>query len=175
MIQPRFLCTALFSVLSTLSLLIAAPAQTPIHRVSDPASGLSYVPPPGWRADSSMDNKFCHASFVNGFEACFTIGVRGSMASADHYLQEKAAEIAENTPALHVRSRGPFVTTSGLRGGRILFDVNKPGMPGARRTLLYVLAAPHDQKICVITDALSSDGGKYDAALDACMKTFVLK
>jgi len=157
----------------------AAPASAPAKRAVVPDTGLSYVPPLGWQTDSTssriMNNEFCHAAFAGSFEANFSIGVRGSTASADHYLQEKAAEIMENTPALHVQSRVPFVTASGLRGERAVLDVRKPGTPRATRTILYVLAAPQDQKICVITEALSSDGTKYDAALDACVKTFTVK
>ena len=163
-----------FCVLSTELAAAPPPAGT---RVTVPATGLSYVPPPGWRANSStgMDNKFCHASFVNGFEANFTIGVRASPDSTERILQDKAAEIIDNTPSLHVLSRQPFVTASGLRGGRILLDVKKPGAPKARRTLLYVLGASHFRKIIVITDSLSADGSKNDATLDACVKTFTVK
>ena len=169
---------------------IAAPSQTalPRTRVAVPDSALSYVPPPGWRTESSSltpeDNKFCHAAFANGFAANFSIGVRDSAATSDHYLSaatsdhylsEKAAEIIDDTPTLHIVSRAPFVTTSGLRGGWMGLDVRRPGAPRARRTILYVVTAPHDQKVCVITEALSSDGSKYDAALDACVKTFAVK
>ena len=176
---------ATFCLLGTMVVLasgaIAAPSPAPAKgtRVSVPDSGLSYMPPLGWRTQSSSltreDNKICNAPFENSFSPNFSIGVRDSTATADHYLSEKAAEIIDDTPAMHIVSRAPFITASGLRGGRVVLDVRKPAAPRATRTVLYVFAVPHDQKICMITDALSSDGSKYDAVLDACAKTFTVK
>lgn len=153
----------------------AMPASGLAARLSEPAGGFSYVPPPGWHIRTFPGAKY-RISFAKpaaGFAPNINVVDETAAVSLDRYMQMSQPAMQKAYTGFHVLSQSPFVTNAGLHGVRMAVDGTFAGRH-VRQTF-YVFAAANNRKIIVTASWLAADGNKYAAAADGAMKTFLLK
>ena len=91
----------------------------------------------------------------------------------DRYVQRLLTDLKASAPQTHLLSRGPFVTLSGLRGSRVVFDEVAPGEDV--HFVVCVFPGPERRRLLVAGIWPAADTAKYDAVTETSLKTFAAR
>lgn len=166
--------TRTLAVLSGTLLCFSLPAGAAPGKVS--SGGFSYTLPAGWQALGLQNApKTLHslASPAGNAAATFSVQDVSSALPPDRSVQKLLLALKASAPQTRVLSRGPFVTASGLRGCRAVFDEIAPG--GSVHFVVCVFPGPGRRRLLVAALWPASDTAKYDAAISRSLKTFALR
>ena len=182
--HQRFLLASVLAALSFGAVMPVSAGPLPaVHfgkrlyatRLSEPAGGFSYVPPPGWkiRTFPGAKYKISYATPAQGFAPNLNVVDETAAVGLSDYVRVSMTHMNMAYSQFHVLSQGAFRTSSGLSGIRVMSQGTINGK--AVRQIFYVFPAPSSRKIIVTASWLASDGNKYTQATDSAMKTFKLR
>ena len=137
------------------------------------SDGFSYALPAGWQTlDLKAAPKTLRslASPAGDDAATFTVQDISFALPPDRYVQKLLAGLKATSPQTHVVSRGAFVTVSGLRGYRAVFDETAPG--GSVHFVVCVFPGPGRRRLLAAGIWPASDTAKYRSSVDQALKTF---
>ncbi len=148
--------------------LAAAPA-----RVSE--ADFSYVAPPGWTVAPFPGAKYhvAYARPTGGFAPNLNFVVESAGVPLARYAQLNTQQMNLHFPGFHLQSQTPFITASGLRGIKIVAQTKPQGK--VLQQVFFMFSGHGSKKFVGTASTLASDGAKYDRAVDAAMKTFIVK
>lgn len=150
------------------------PAVCQAGRLTEPAGGFSYNPPPGWkiRTFPGLKYKICYTTPAQGFAPNINAVDETAPLSLAEYVRVSMTHMNLAYAKFHIVTQGAFLTGSGLHGVRLVSNGTINGKNV--RQIFYVFPAAHNRKIIVTASWLASDGNKYTAAADGAMKSFRL-
>ncbi len=135
--------------------------------------GFAFVPPPGWQmASLPLPYRLpCVADPRDDAAATLSVQERVSALPVDRYALSLLAALS--APPAHPVSRGPFVTSSGLHGYRVVFDQAAPGQ--SVHIALYAFPGAGRRKFLCAGIWPAAENARYAGAADAAMRTFTVK
>ena len=158
---------------------LSCAAQTPCRRNLE--SGFSYCPPDGWAIQQSLDNKF--KTFFGPSSPVLTPNIQATEEDDEASLPDHVAVgikyILANlqkagATAVTVLNQSEFVTTSGVRGIKVVFHMENSAKVLTLRTYQYYFSGRANRKLVVSASVLESDRNKFEPLFDRAMKSFQL-
>lgn len=143
-------------------------------KVSD--GGFSYALPAGWQTldlQNAPQTLYSLASPAGNAAATFSVQNVSSALPPDRYVQKLLAGLKAAAPQTQVFSQRAFVTSSGLRGYRAVFDETAPGE--STHFVICVFPGPGRLRLLVAGLWPTSDTASYDPAVSRSLETFAVK
>ncbi len=158
---------------------LPAASQLPCRRNLE--SGFSYCPPEGWTLKQSLEDKF--KTFLGPASNTLTPSINARDEDNEVALPEHVAAIIKyvlaspekaGATAITVLKQSDFVTTSGLRGIKVVFHFENNVKGLTVRTYQYYFSGRGHQKLVLTCAALEADRNSMEPIFDRALKTFQL-
>jgi len=148
-------------------------AQT--TEISEPSGGFAFTIPQGWqtREFPGLKYKVAYGTPVKGFAPNIVVVDEQFAGSIGEYTALNLKNIAQVFVDFRNLGQTPFLTQSGLQGVRLVTQARQQKV--LLRQVFYLLPGQGDKKYVLTFSALLEEGDKYDSAVDAAIKTFVLR
>ena len=155
--------------------LAAASVSAFAATVNHAAGGFSYTAPPGWKVGHLPQARYivAYGRPAGGFAPNIVVVDETAPMSLTDYVRANMVQMQKHYPGYHSLGQSPFVTRNGLHGIKMVAVAAPLGR--SVRQIFYLFSAKGSRKIVVTASSLAEQGSRYDATMDAAMKTFVLK
>lgn len=143
-------------------------------RVEAPGE-FSYAPPTGWRVVEIPGLKYPVAvgTAVNRFAPNINVVGESFGGSMQEDVRRSREALRKALPEFKSLGQGAFATKSGLKGAKLVIRARQQGR--LIRQMIFFLPGKAATKYVVTFSALAEEGGKYDARIDAAVRTFALR